>query len=170
MYKNPKNMTKLGQKLDKICHNTYKMWQTEDKNWTTFVRTHIRCGNWGQKLDNICQNTYKMWQTGYKICHYKNTISVRYVTITLMYQTIVTKFVTSGQKCDKIQIPTNRVVMRFLACVENFVTSWYSLSRVCPHFVTSQNPVISTFVRVLTPNVTKLAKLLTIFIFFKKIC
>ena len=70
-------MTNWGQKLDKICQNTYKMWQTGDK---------------------ICQNTYKMWQTGDKICHYKNTISVRYVTITLMYQTIVTKFVTSGTK------------------------------------------------------------------------
>ena len=33
-----------------------------------------------------------------KFCHYKITISVRQVTNTLMYQTIVTKFVTSGTK------------------------------------------------------------------------
>ena len=54
--------------------------------------------NWGQKLDKIYHNTYKMWQTEDKICHYKITISVRYVINTLMYQTIVTKFVTSGTK------------------------------------------------------------------------
>ena len=54
--------------------------------------------NWWQKLDNICQNTYKMWQTGDKFCHNKNASSVRYVTFTLMYQTIVTNFVTSGTK------------------------------------------------------------------------
>ena len=54
--------------------------------------------NWGQKLDKICHNTYKMWQTGDNFCHNKNAISVRYVTFTLMYQTIVTKFVTSGTK------------------------------------------------------------------------
>ena len=107
MYKNPKNVTKIGQnlwrcdkngtkcqnmhfmhkkciktqkmwqKLDKFCHNTGKMWQTEDK---------------------FCHNTYKMWQTGNKICHNKITISVRYVTFTLMYQTIVTNFVTLGTK------------------------------------------------------------------------
>ena len=113
--------------------------------------------NWGQKLD--------------KICHYKNVISVRYVIFTLMYQTIVTKFVTSGQNCDKIQTLINSVVVRFLACVKNFVTSQFSLSRVCPHFVTPQNPVISTFLRVLTPNVTKFPKLLTIYLFFlKKFC
>ena len=98
-------------------------------------------------------------------------LTSRYLTNTLMYQTIVTKFVTSGQKCDKISTPTNRVVVRFLACAKNFVTSQFSLSRVCPHFVTPQNPVISTFVRVLTPNVTKFPKLLTIYLFFlKKFC
>ena len=136
MYKNPKNVTNWGQKLDKFCHNTYKMWQTEDK-----------------------------------ICHNKITISVRYVINTLMYQTIVTNLSHRGQNCDKTLTFTNRVVVRFLACVKNFVTSLYRLSRVCPHFVTPQNPVISTFVRVLTPNVTKFPKLLTIYLFFlKKFC
>jgi len=33
-----------------------------------------------------------------KICHNKITISVKNVTNTLMYQTIVTKFATSGTK------------------------------------------------------------------------
>ena len=98
-------------------------------------------------------------------------LTSRYVTNTLMHQTIVTNLSHWGQKCDKTPTLTNRVVVRFLACGKNFVTSQDNLSRVCPHFVTPQNPVISTFVRVLTPNVTKFPKLLTIYLFFlKKFC
>ena len=47
MNKNPKNVTNWRQKLDKICHNMGEMWQTGDKNWTTFVRIHIRCDKLG---------------------------------------------------------------------------------------------------------------------------
>ena len=50
MYKNPKNVTNWGQKLDKICHNMGEMWQTGDKNWTKFVITHIRCDKLGTKM------------------------------------------------------------------------------------------------------------------------
>jgi len=46
----------------------------------------------------ICDSYFDISNYCDKICHYKNAISVRYVTNTLMYQTIVTKFVTSGTK------------------------------------------------------------------------
>ena len=96
-------------------------------------------------------------------------LTSRYLTNTLMYQTIVTKFVTSGQKCDKISTPTNRVVVRFLACAKNFVTSQFSLSRVCPHFVTPQNPVINVCEGFDT-KCDKISEITNnIFIFFKKI-
>ena len=127
--------------------------------------------NWGQKLDKICHNKRVRCDKRGQILSLQKYQFCKNMANTLTYQTIVTKFVTSGQKCDKIQTLKNRVVVRFLACVKNFVTSLFSLSRVCPHFVTPQNPIISTFVRVLTPNVTKFPKLLTIFLFFlKKFC
>ena len=87
--------------MDKICSDV-TIW---GQNGTKFVKM------W-QTRNKICHNMSQMWQTGDKICHNKrvrcdklgtnlhkqNGISVRNVTNTLMHQTIVTKFVTSGTK------------------------------------------------------------------------
>ena len=80
MHKKCIKIQQMWQTGDKICHNMGEMWQTGDKNWKNFVITHIRCDKLGQILS----------LQKYQFC--KN------IANTLMYQTIVTNFVTLGTK------------------------------------------------------------------------
>ena len=136
--------------------------------------------NWGQNLPykntisvNYVTNTL-MYQTivtnWWQICHYKITISVRYVTITLIHQTIVTKFVTSGTKMWQNLNPHKP-----RGCAVS--SMWQKFCHISTEFVTCLSPFCHAskprHINVCEGFDTKCDKIgeitNNIFIFFKKI-